>query len=114
MAFDPRTRSPTLRALLKQRLAPVREKELLRKAQSPERPMKPSADECCGSGCKPCVMDLYREELKVWKECWVVWETEDSAAVKEAGRGGINDEKENQRLDTGAKKETYRMPGSFE
>jgi hypothetical protein len=59
-------------------------------------------------------MDLYREELKVWKECWVVWETEDSAAVKEVGGGLINDEKENQRLDTGAKKEKYRMPGSFE
>lgn len=72
MSFDPATRSPTLRKLLKTRLAPIRERELISKALNPARPVKPPADgrECCGSACKPCVMDMYGEELRVWKECW--------------------------------------------
>lgn len=77
MQFDPRTRSPTLQKLLKTRLAPIREKELLSKARNPEKPTRPSPGDCCGSSCKPCVMDLYREELLVWKECWVVNEMEE-------------------------------------
>lgn len=61
--------SPTLARLLKSRLAPVREKALLNAATGDEKPVKPPAGDCCGSSCNPCVMDLYREELKVWKEC---------------------------------------------
>ena len=26
-------------------------------------PRKPEPQECCGTGCIPCVMDLYEEEL---------------------------------------------------
>lgn len=72
MSFNPKSRSPTLIKLLKTRLAPIRENELITKALNPTRPVKPPADgrECCGSACKPCVMDLYGEELRVWKECW--------------------------------------------
>jgi len=99
MTFDPRTRSPTLRALLKTRLAPVREKELLAKAQDPEKPVKPAAGDCCGSSCKPCVMDLYREELKVWKECWV----SSTDAVDEV-KSRPEKEAENK----------YKIPGSFD
>lgn len=61
--------SPTLARLLKTRLAPIREEALLNAARSSDKPSKPPAGDCCGSSCKPCVMDLYREELKVWKEC---------------------------------------------
>ncbi|KAM0809295.1 hypothetical protein AB5N19_09638 [Seiridium cardinale] len=61
--------SPTLARLLKSRLAPVRETALLNAAMGNEKPVKPAAGDCCGSSCNPCVMDLYREELKVWKEC---------------------------------------------
>lgn len=67
------SKSPTLARLLKSRLAPSREETLLAAAtagaEGAEKPKKPAADECCGSSCQPCVMDLYREELKVWKEC---------------------------------------------
>ncbi|WP_211222882.1 oxidoreductase-like domain-containing protein [Paludibacterium yongneupense] len=29
----------------------------------PRRPQAPGDNECCGSGCDPCVWDLYREEV---------------------------------------------------
>lgn len=30
---------------------------------SPRPPRKPEPHECCGTGCIPCVMDIYEEEL---------------------------------------------------
>ncbi|GGY02790.1 oxidoreductase-like domain-containing protein [Paludibacterium paludis] len=29
----------------------------------PEAPVAPEDSMCCGSGCDPCVWDLYREEM---------------------------------------------------
>jgi hypothetical protein len=29
----------------------------------PPVPRKPEPHECCGTGCIPCVMDIYEEEL---------------------------------------------------
>uniref|UniRef100_UPI00398F03D3 NADH-cytochrome b5 reductase-like n=1 Tax=Pristiophorus japonicus TaxID=55135 RepID=UPI00398F03D3 len=31
------------------------------------RPQEPLLTQCCGSGCKPCVFDIYERELKRWK-----------------------------------------------
>jgi hypothetical protein len=105
MAFDPKSRSPTLRKLIKTRLAPIRETELVTKALCAEKPVKPPADgrECCGSACKPCVMDLYGEELRVWKECWVLWDEENS-------RDGVVEEKKTNETE----EKSVKMPGSFE
>lgn len=89
------THSPTLKRLLKTRLAPIREDKLVAAALSPTKPVKPPAGECCGSSCNPCVMDLYREELLVWKECVRVREDEgveargEEAAVEQVARGKI-------------------------
>lgn len=33
----------------------------------PPRPRKPDLDECCGSGCDPCVFDRYHDALDAWK-----------------------------------------------
>ena len=33
----------------------------------PEPPDEPVANDCCGSGCIPCVFDIYDDELKKWK-----------------------------------------------
>lgn len=40
----------------------------------PDPPREPALEECCGSGCDPCVFDrydlerhAYREALKAWK-----------------------------------------------
>lgn len=42
---------------------------------APEPPRRPDIDECCRSGCVPCVFDLYEEsmeryriELKAWQQ----------------------------------------------
>jgi hypothetical protein len=32
--------------------------------REPSPPPKPGDSECCGSGCDPCIWDLYREELE--------------------------------------------------
>jgi len=33
----------------------------------PPPPVKPSDDDCCGSGCPTCVFDLYELELSKWR-----------------------------------------------
>lgn len=36
----------------------------------PCKPEKPSDTDCCGSGCIPCVFDIYEQEIKIWeREC---------------------------------------------
>ncbi|XP_051868146.1 NADH-cytochrome b5 reductase-like isoform X2 [Pristis pectinata] len=32
------------------------------------RPCEPLPTQCCGSGCKPCVFDIYEKELMQWKQ----------------------------------------------
>lgn len=50
-------------------LSGTRTKQLIRAAErAPDEPPVPG--ECCGSACDPCVMDLWREEVAVWKERW--------------------------------------------
>lgn len=113
MSFSPKDRSPTLVRLLKSRLAPIREKELMAAALSEERPEKPGPGACCGSSCDPCVLDQYAEEVKIWKECWVKWEGDEEAAdekkvvtakVKEVELA-IGDER---------KEDGMKMPGAYD
>ena len=33
-----------------------------------EAPIPPAPNECCESGCDPCVWDIYYEELRKWQE----------------------------------------------
>ena len=33
----------------------------------PECPEEPLPSECCGSGCKPCVLDVYQDQLATWR-----------------------------------------------
>lgn len=32
-----------------------------------EKPVKPDEADCCGSGCNPCIFDVYEEQLKKWE-----------------------------------------------
>ncbi|XP_078529569.1 NADH-cytochrome b5 reductase-like [Lissotriton helveticus] len=32
------------------------------------KPVQPLASQCCGSGCIPCVFDVYQKELERWEE----------------------------------------------
>ena len=40
----------------------------------PDPPVPPSPDECCQSGCDPCVFDLYEEALERYKTQLRAWE----------------------------------------
>lgn len=33
----------------------------------PEPPEEPLQSDCCGTGCSPCVFDIYQEDLERWK-----------------------------------------------
>lgn len=36
----------------------------------PPKPDKPLDSDCCGQGCDPCILDIYQQELEIWKaEC---------------------------------------------
>lgn len=38
--------------------------------QLPAPPERPLDSDCCGNGCVPCVLDIYREEMALWEaEC---------------------------------------------
>ncbi|RDK10814.1 oxidoreductase [Cupriavidus lacunae] len=50
-------------------------------------PERPGDDECCGSGCDPCIfdyyyqeMDRYREELRAWEARQEAHHAEDPAS----------------------------------
>lgn len=53
-------RSPALARLRRKRLAPSRWRDLVKAAGSARPPNEPEPWECCGSSCKPCVLELYR------------------------------------------------------
>ncbi|KAB5583088.1 hypothetical protein GE09DRAFT_1077536 [Coniochaeta sp. 2T2.1] len=116
--FNPLHRSPTLKKLLKQRPAPIRERELIAKAICPDRPVKPAPGDCCGSSCHPCVMDNYAEELKVWRECWVKWEGGVDGEVpgeeKRTVEGKSEDEKAGGMKAVDGKENVFKVPGAFE
>jgi hypothetical protein len=41
---------------------------------APQPPRKPEPHECCGTGCIPCVMDNYEEELWQFEKDLKAWE----------------------------------------
>lgn len=32
------------------------------------RPVEPTPAQCCGSGCSPCVYDIYQADLEFWEK----------------------------------------------
>jgi hypothetical protein len=40
----------------------------------PTPPERPSPDECCHSGCHPCVFDLYQDALDRYEQQLRAWE----------------------------------------
>ncbi|GAA5836505.1 hypothetical protein JCM11251_007096 [Rhodosporidiobolus azoricus] len=87
-------RSPFLLKLSRKRLAPSRLNELLSAARNKQPPQEPDPTECCGSSCKPCVRELWREEKRVWEEVHPdsveeeEAEEEEGKKVGERGGGG--------------------------
>ena len=40
----------------------------------PQAPEAPVPEECCNSGCEPCILDLYTEELAKYRHDLAEWE----------------------------------------
>ena len=40
----------------------------------PQPPEEPGPNECCGSGCPLCVLDLYSDELQRYRAALVAWQ----------------------------------------
>jgi Oxidoreductase-like protein, N-terminal len=40
---------------------------------APTSPNKPDPSECCGTGCIPCVMDIYEEALWQYEKDLKAW-----------------------------------------
>ena len=40
----------------------------------PEPPREPQPEECCGSGCVPCVYDVYWDRLERYEQALREWQ----------------------------------------
>jgi hypothetical protein len=45
----------------------------------PLPPEPPGDDECCRSGCDPCIFDYYQQELQQYREELAAWEARQAA-----------------------------------
>ncbi|CAL1541399.1 unnamed protein product [Lymnaea stagnalis] len=64
--------------------------EKLDSSNLPEPPERPLPKDCCGSGCVPCVFDIYEQELAMWEaECKSLnaYERNDDIAVQACNKG---------------------------
>jgi hypothetical protein len=43
-------------------------KRMSKEVQNPPPPEKPDPNECCGSGCVPCIYDYYFDRLEQWEQ----------------------------------------------
>ena len=50
-----------------------------RPKSKPQPPREPEADECCRSGCEPCVFDRYADACARYEEELAAWERSNAA-----------------------------------
>jgi hypothetical protein len=53
---------------------------------APQPPLPPDLEDCCRSGCVPCVFDLYEEELERYRAALAAWEQRQAQAKRRARR----------------------------
>jgi len=52
--------------------------------EKPLAPPKPLPQDCCGTGCIPCVMDLYDEAMEQYRIDLANWEIRQGMTVMKA------------------------------
>ena len=45
----------------------------------PQPPARPDIDDCCHSGCDPCIFDYYYQELERYRDELKAWEARQAA-----------------------------------
>jgi hypothetical protein len=53
----------------------------------PEPPPQPDLDACCGSGCDPCIFDLYDLEMDKYRQALRAWKARHPEAAANEDRG---------------------------
>lgn len=48
----------------------------------PLPPSPPELEDCCRSGCNPCVFDLYEAELERYERALAAWEARQRSATR--------------------------------
>jgi hypothetical protein len=51
-------------------------------AARPVPPIQPDLDDCCNSGCNPCIFDLYQDALERYRADLKAWEEGVAAAAQ--------------------------------
>ncbi|KAJ5446756.1 hypothetical protein N7445_001577 [Penicillium cf. griseofulvum] len=88
--------TPLFKTLYKTRLTKTRTKQLLRAGERAynDPPPPPGLGDCCGSSCDPCVRDLWKQEIGIWRERWGDWGVEDGAKEKSEKKEKLGKKKE--------------------
>jgi Oxidoreductase-like protein, N-terminal len=66
------------------RKEPLRDapQDTLRDDPPPTPPWRPELDDCCHSGCNPCVFDLYDDALERYQAALAEWQARQPATAK--------------------------------
>jgi len=54
----------------------------------PTPPVQPELEDCCHSGCEPCIFDLYEDAMERYRKELQAWEERNSGKKKQARNRG--------------------------
>jgi hypothetical protein len=54
---------------------------------APQPPVEPALEDCCGSGCTPCIFDLYEDACERYRTNLEAWRARQGAADTPARPG---------------------------
>ncbi|MGB7480124.1 MAG: oxidoreductase-like domain-containing protein [Burkholderiaceae bacterium] len=49
-------------------------------AEPPQAPVPPALEDCCGSGCNPCIFDVYEDALERYRQRLAAWQQRQAMA----------------------------------
>ncbi len=58
----------------------IRHPQLQQESPRPVAPVQPALEDCCRSGCTPCIFDLYEDDMERYRARLKAWEARRAAA----------------------------------